>query len=62
VVARLAAVFSSLLHFSSLRGLSGEIKAIENYNTFIQLWKVCDPQFLPLLEDARKQVAMMEKM
>ncbi|NIM10448.1 MAG: tetratricopeptide repeat protein [Candidatus Aminicenantes bacterium] len=36
-------------------------KAIENYNKFIELWKACDPQFQPLVEDARNRVNRLEK-
>jgi serine/threonine protein kinase/Tfp pilus assembly protein PilF len=36
-------------------------KALKNYKKFIQLWQECDPQFRPLLEDAQKQVVLMEK-
>jgi serine/threonine protein kinase/Flp pilus assembly protein TadD len=35
-------------------------KAIECYNKFIELWKDCDPQFQPLVEDARKGVKELE--
>ncbi len=35
-------------------------KAIENYNKFIDLWKDCDQQFQPLVEDARKRVKELE--
>jgi tetratricopeptide (TPR) repeat protein len=35
-------------------------KAIDNYNKFIELWQECDPQFQPLVEEARKQVEKLE--
>jgi serine/threonine protein kinase/Tfp pilus assembly protein PilF len=41
------------------RGFKG--KAIDNYIKFIELWKNCDPQFQPLVEDARKRVTELER-
>jgi tetratricopeptide (TPR) repeat protein len=41
------------------KGLTG--KSIENYNTFIRLWQECDPQFRPLVADAKKQVNELEE-
>lgn len=35
-------------------------KAVENYKKFIELWKDADPQFQPLVEDARKQIATLQ--
>ncbi|MCP5049666.1 MAG: hypothetical protein GY940_21025 [bacterium] len=35
-------------------------KAIENYRKFIELWKEFDPQYRPLLEDAKSQVDQLE--
>jgi serine/threonine protein kinase len=34
-------------------------EAIKHYKTFIHLWRECDPQFRPLLEDAQKQVVQL---
>lgn len=34
-------------------------EAIKHYKTFIRLWRECDPQFRPLLEDAQKQVVQL---
>ena len=36
-------------------------KAINSYKKFIDLWKDCDPQFQPMLEDARKRLKELEK-
>ncbi len=35
-------------------------KAGENYEKFISLWKDCEPQFRPLVEDARKRLASLQ--
>jgi serine/threonine protein kinase/Tfp pilus assembly protein PilF len=35
-------------------------KAIDSYNKFIDLWKDCDPELKPLVEDARKRVKELE--
>ena len=35
-------------------------KAIESYKKFIDLWKECDPQFQPVVEDARQRVKELE--
>jgi tetratricopeptide (TPR) repeat protein len=35
-------------------------KAIENYKRFVTLWKDADPQFQPLVEDAKKQLHNLE--
>ncbi|MGD2087869.1 MAG: protein kinase [Candidatus Aminicenantes bacterium] len=36
-------------------------KAINSYKKFIDLWKDCDPQFQPMVEDARKRLKELEE-
>jgi len=36
-------------------------EAVKHYNKFIHLWKECDPQFQPLVKDAKKQVKELEE-
>jgi pentatricopeptide repeat protein len=35
-------------------------KAIENYEKFVALWKDADPQFQPLVENAKQQLLMLQ--
>ncbi len=53
-----AGAFYKLGKIYEQRGFKG--KAIDRYNKFIELWKYCDPQFQPLVEDARKRVKELE--
>jgi tetratricopeptide (TPR) repeat protein len=36
-------------------------KAIENYEKFIDLWKDCDPQFQPMVQDARDRIETLKQ-
>jgi tetratricopeptide (TPR) repeat protein len=36
-----------------------EGKAIEGYEKFIELWKDCDPEFRPMVDEAKQQVLQM---
>jgi tetratricopeptide (TPR) repeat protein len=40
---------------------SSMAKAAENYRRFLALWGGADPMFAPLVEDARKRLAIIEK-
>jgi tetratricopeptide (TPR) repeat protein len=35
-------------------------KAIEHYNYFINLWKNCDPELLPKVEEAKARIARLK--
>jgi tetratricopeptide (TPR) repeat protein len=35
-------------------------KAIEHYNHFINLWKNCDPELLPKVEEAKARIARLK--
>jgi hypothetical protein len=32
-------------------------KAAEHFTRFVELWKDCDPEFRPLVEDARRRAS-----
>jgi len=36
-------------------------KALEKYRLFVDLWKDCDPPLRPLVEEARREIAKLEK-
>ena len=35
-------------------------KALENYTEFVELWRNCDPEYRPIVEDAKVRIAQME--
>jgi tetratricopeptide (TPR) repeat protein len=38
-----------------------EGKAIDQYKKFIELWKDCDPELRPMVEDAKSRIAIMKQ-
>lgn len=38
-----------------------KVKAIEHYSKFVELWKECDPEFRPLVEDAKRRIELLNQ-
>jgi tetratricopeptide (TPR) repeat protein len=52
----------ALFHRAQIREEMGDReKAIEGYTRFIDLWKDCDPEFRPMVEEAEERLSALEE-
>ena len=57
-------VYLAISHFRRgeiYESLGQEEQAVEHYSRFIELWRDCDPELQPLVEDAKEKLSELRK-